>query len=37
MLANVQQATIKPIIAAAIAPGSLVHTDEYSIYTRLPA
>lgn len=37
MLANVQQATIKPIIAAAIAPGSLVHTDEYSIYARLPA
>ena len=37
MLANVQQASIKPIIAAAIAPGSLVHTDEYSIYACLPA
>jgi len=37
MLANVQQATIKPIITAAVAPGTLVHTDEYSIYARLPA
>jgi len=37
MLANVQQATIKPIIAAAVAPGTLVHTDEYSIYARLSA
>jgi len=37
MLANVQQTTIKPIIAAAVAPGTLVHTEEYSIYARLPA
>ncbi len=37
MLANVQQATIKPIITAAVAPGTLVHTDEYGIYARLPA
>ncbi len=37
MLANVQQATIKPIITAAVAPGTLIHTDEYGIYTRLPA
>ena len=37
MLANVQQATIKPVITAAVAPGTLVHTDEYSIYARLPA
>jgi len=37
MLANVQQRTIKPIIAAAVAPGTLIHTDEYSIYARLPA
>ncbi len=37
MLANVQQATIKPIITAAVTPGTLVHTDEYSIYARLPA
>jgi transposase-like protein len=37
MLANLQQKTIKPIITAAVAPGALVHTDEYSIYARLPA
>ncbi len=37
MLANVQQRTIKPIIAAAVTPGTLVHTDEYAIYARLPA
>ena len=37
MLANVQQATIKPVITAAVAPGTLVHTDEYAIYARLPA
>ncbi len=37
MLANVQQATIKPVITTAVAPGTLVHTDEYSTYTRLPA
>jgi len=37
MLANVQQTTFKPIIAAAVTPGTLVHTNEYSIYARLPA
>ena len=37
MLADVQQTTIKPVITAAVAPGTLVHTDEYSIYARLPA
>jgi len=37
MLANVQQATIKPIITAAVTPGTLVHTDEYGIDARLPA
>jgi len=37
MLANVQQTTIKPIISAAVTPDTLVHTDEYSIYARLPA
>ncbi len=26
-----------PIITAAVTPGTLVHTDEYSIYNRLPA
>ena len=37
MLANVQQKTIKPIITAAVIPGTLIHTDEYSIYARLPS
>ena len=37
MLANVRAATIKPIITAAVAPGTLIHTDKYSIYARLPA
>jgi transposase-like protein len=37
MLPNVQQVTIQPIIADTVAPGSLVHTDEYDIYARLPA
>jgi len=36
MLANVQQATIKPIVRAAVTEGTLIHTDEYSIYARLP-
>lgn len=36
MLANVQQETIKPYIAATIAPGTQVYTDEYNIYCRLP-
>src|SRR5687768_17581076 len=35
MLANVQQTTIRPIIEGA--PGSCIHTDEYSIYARLTA
>ena len=29
MLANVQQASIKPIIEASVSKGSLIHTDEY--------
>jgi hypothetical protein len=37
MLPNVQQATIKPVITQAVAPGTLIHTDEYDIYARLPA
>jgi len=37
MLANVQQATIKPVIKATVTEGTLIHTDEYSIYARLPA
>jgi transposase len=36
MLPNVRQATIKPIITAAVAPGTLINTDEYDIYARLP-
>ena len=36
MLANVQQVTIKPLIEATITKGTLVHTDEYDIYARLP-
>jgi len=32
MLANVQQTTIKPIITAAVAPGTLVHTDEIAAW-----
>ena len=35
MLANVQQATIRPVIEATVAAGALVHTDEYDVYTRL--
>ena len=37
MLPNVQQATIQPIITKTINSGSLVYTDEYDIYARLPA
>jgi transposase-like protein len=36
MLENVQQQTIQPIIQATICAGTLVFTDEYDIYTRLP-
>ncbi|MEF8701444.1 MAG: IS1595 family transposase [Candidatus Accumulibacter sp. UW25] len=36
MLANVQQATIKPLILGTITPGTNVFTDEYDIYARLP-
>lgn len=35
MLENVQQKTIRPLIQAAITPGTLVYTDEYDIYARL--
>ena len=37
MLSNVQQVTIRPIIEATVAPGSLIYTDEYDIYARLTA
>src|SRR3954453_8778246 len=36
LLANVQQTTIQPIIAATVAKGALIHTDEDGIYARLP-
>src|SRR5918995_6901649 len=35
MLADVRQKTIRPIIEAAVAEGTRVHTDEYGIYARL--
>ncbi len=35
MLANVQMATIKPLILETIEEGSLIYTDEYNIYGRL--
>ena len=37
MLPNVQQRTIEPIITRFVTPGSLINTDEYDIYARLPA
>ena len=35
LLSNVQQKTIEPFIKDTIESGSLVYTDEYSIYARL--
>jgi hypothetical protein len=35
LLANVKQQTIEPCIKDTIASGTLVYTDEYSIYARL--
>jgi len=35
LLANVKQKTIEPLIKDTIDPGTLVYTDEYSIYARL--
>ena len=37
MLADVRRKTIQPIIEAAVAKDTLVHTDEYKVYARLPA
>ena len=37
MLADVRQKTILPIIETVVTKGTLVHTDEYSTYARLPA
>ncbi len=33
---NVQQVTIGPLIGRTIAAGTVVYTDEYGIYHRLP-
>lgn len=35
MRLNVQQTTIKPLISATVLPGSLIDTDEYTLYGRL--
>ena len=35
LLANAQQKTIEPLIKDIIHPGTLVYTDEYSLYARL--
>ena len=35
MLSNVKQATIAPVIEKMVSPGTLIYTDEYSIYARL--
>jgi transposase-like protein len=37
MLANVQQATIQPLIQQTIQAGTLIFTDEYAIYHPLEA
>ncbi len=35
MLSNVKQATIAPVIQKLVSPGTLIFTDEYSIYARI--
>ena len=35
MVENVQQATIRPLIQTFMAPGTRVHTDEYTLYNPL--
>lgn len=35
MLPNVQQPTIQPLIQRYVQPGTLIYTDEYTIYSRL--
>lgn len=37
MMENVRQTSIQPLIQATIASGTLVYTDEYAIYNRLPS
>ena len=36
-LEHLQQVTIKPLMQATIAPGTLVYSDAYDIYSRLEA
>jgi len=36
MLENVQQKTIRPLMQSVVAVGTLIYTDEYDIYARLP-
>jgi transposase len=36
MLHNVRQKTIEPPLRKTILPGTLIRTDEYCIYSRLP-
>ena len=36
MLSNVQQVTIQPVITKTVQVGSLIYTDEYDVYDRLP-
>ena len=36
LLPNVQQVTIQPVLQATLPPGTLIYTDEYDIYARLP-
>jgi transposase len=36
MLPNVRQHTIEPIITHFVVAGTLINTDEYNIYARLP-
>jgi transposase len=36
MLENVQQKTIQPLLLAVIQSGTLIYTDEYDSYARLP-
>ncbi len=35
MLSNVKQSTIAPLIQKLVSPGTLIFTDEYSIYARI--
>jgi transposase-like protein len=35
LLADVRQASIRPVIEAMVVNGALVYTDEYDIYARL--